>query len=254
MNDRNTKGQFVKGHTANVGRMLTEACKKKISIANKISVKRYYDNGGEPWNKNKKTGLVPSSAFKKGLVPWNKGIKTGIRPFLGKKRTPKTRKKIRDSLRNKYKGEYIGCKICNKRFWASPSDIKGGRKYCSSKCQYGDKESLRKQGIASTLKQLNKKGLNKLELMGSRILRNIGIEFQEQVLMFDKFLVDIVIPSKKLIIQWDGEYWHSKKENRDRDNSSDIYLRKCGYHVLRITDKEIEKDIEGVYIKIIELI
>jgi len=254
MNDRNTKGQFVKGHTTNVGRMLTDACKKKISIANKISVKRYYDNGGEPWHKNKKTGIVPSSAFKKGDVPWNKGIKTGIQPFFGKERTSETKKKIRDSLRNRHKGKYIRCKICNKRFWASPSSINAGRKYCSESCQYGDKEFLRKQGITSTLKQLKKKGLNKLELMGSRILRNIGIEFQEQVLMFGKFLVDIVIPSKKLIIQWDGEYWHSKKKNRDRDNSSDLYLRKCGYHVLRITDKEIGKDIEGVYIKIIESI
>ena len=27
---------------------------------------------GAPWNKGKKTGLVPKSAFKKGMKPWNK--------------------------------------------------------------------------------------------------------------------------------------------------------------------------------------
>jgi len=32
-------------------------------------------NNGTPWNKDKKTGLVPKSAFKKGVTPWNKGIK-----------------------------------------------------------------------------------------------------------------------------------------------------------------------------------
>lgn len=29
----------------------------------------------EAWNKGLKTGLVPKSAFKKGMVPWNKGLK-----------------------------------------------------------------------------------------------------------------------------------------------------------------------------------
>lgn len=29
------------------------------------------------WNKGLKTGLKPSTAFKKGSIPWNKGIKTG---------------------------------------------------------------------------------------------------------------------------------------------------------------------------------
>ena len=49
-----------------------------------------------PWNKGKKTGIIPKTAFKKGhqapptafqvgSVPWNKGINTGIKPWLGKK-------------------------------------------------------------------------------------------------------------------------------------------------------------------------
>ena len=29
-------------------------------------------NTGVPWNRGKKTGLVPRSAFKKGGIPWNK--------------------------------------------------------------------------------------------------------------------------------------------------------------------------------------
>ena len=44
-------------------------------------------------------------------------------------------------------------------------------------------------------------GINKLELAGQKILKEIGIEFQEQVLMFNKFLVDVLIPSKNIIIQ-----------------------------------------------------
>lgn len=40
-------------------------------IMNKIG----REKGCTPWNKGKKTGMVPRSAFKEGFTPWNKGTK-----------------------------------------------------------------------------------------------------------------------------------------------------------------------------------
>ena len=102
-------------------------------------------------------------------------------------------------------------------------------------------------GINSAISQQKSKGLNKLELTGQRILTDIGIEFEEQVLMFNKFLVDVLIPTKNLIIQWDGVYWHSKPKRVILDKSQDAYLKKCGYTVLRITDTEIKNNKSLVY-------
>lgn len=152
---------------------------------------------------------------------------------------------------NKFQGrnkiEYI-CKICSKKFYLSKSLTQNRKypiKYCSIKCRNNDPNF--DAGIKGNIAQQNKKGLNKLELEGRQILKEMGIEFEEQILMFEKFLVDVIIKDSKLIIQWDGEYWHNKPKRKKLDISQDAYMKKCGYNVLRITDNQIKNNIKEVY-------
>jgi len=140
------------------------------------------------------------------------------------------------------------CKVCGKTFkWSKSRITQANPTYCSIGCRNKDEDFMRNCGLNSTIIQQKKKGLNKLELKGRKILQDIGIEFNEQVLMFNKFLVDVLLKNKKIIIQWDGEYWHSKPKRKQLDKSQDAYLSKCGYKVLRITDKEIKNEIGKVY-------
>jgi very-short-patch-repair endonuclease len=140
------------------------------------------------------------------------------------------------------------CKTCNKTFYWSKSRItQANPKYCSIKCRNKDTNHMITCGLNSTIIQQNNKGLNKLELGGRKILKKIGLQFEEQVLMFDKFLVDVLIKDKKIIIQWDGYYWHSKIKRELLDKSQDAYLKKCGYKVIRITDKQIKENEVEVY-------
>jgi very-short-patch-repair endonuclease len=78
----------------------------------------------------------------------------------------------------------------------------------------------------------------------AKALDKVGIEYQEQVIMFDKFMVDFLLSNHPLVIQCDGIYWHDRPENRWRDKGQNNYLAKCGYTVLRFTDKEINSDIQ----------
>jgi very-short-patch-repair endonuclease len=154
------------------------------------------------------------------------------------------------SGRNKIK---FVCKICGSTFGLSKSVVDGRKfdiKYCSIECRNNDKEQMLANSIKGNLAQQNKHGLNKLELSGKRILDDLKINYEEQVLMFNKFLVDVLIEEKKFIIQWDGIYWHTKPKRMFLDKSQDVYFKKCGYNVLRITDKEIKEDINEVYNKI----
>ncbi|MBM4136953.1 MAG: DUF559 domain-containing protein [Nitrospira sp.] len=140
------------------------------------------------------------------------------------------------------------CKICGKVFYWSKSRVKTNNPlYCSWICRLKDKEHIIKNAIKGNLIQQNKKGLNRLEIKGRKMLILMGIDFEEQVLIFNKFLVDILIPNKNLIIQWDGEYWHNKPARKILDKSQDAYLRKCGYNVLRITDKQLKENKDRVY-------
>jgi very-short-patch-repair endonuclease len=143
--------------------------------------------------------------------------------------------------------------LCGKEVYKPKNQLdRASNSFCSQLCanryqkETDQKDRMRKNGTKSILKQLKNKKPTKLEIAGNKILSEIGISFKEQVPMFEKFIVDVLIEEKKIVIQWDGEYWHLKKTNKDRDNSQDKYLQKCGYFVLRYTDKQIKKDREWV--------
>ena len=152
---------------------------------------------------------------------------------------------------NKFQGRkklIFICKMCGKQFKWSKSRIKNNNPlYHNWSCRLKDKEHIRKNSLKGNLVQQYKKGLNKLELAGRKILQDLGIEFNEQVLMFDKFLVDVLLKRKPIVIQWDGEYWHNRPKRKKLDKSQDAYLKKCGYKILRFTDKEIKENKELVY-------
>ena len=51
-------------------------------------------------------------------------------------------------------------------------------------------------------------------------------------------IADILIPSLKLVIEYDGFYWHNGKEKED--NERDIEIRKVGYKVFHVKEDELE--------------
>jgi len=151
------------------------------------------------------------------------------------------------------------CKMCHNTFYWSKSRLKDNNPtYCTIECRNTDEEWIRRASTNGNMAQNRKKGPNKLELLGRQILLNEDIIFEEQILIADKISVDVLIPDKKIIIQWDGDYWHghpSKLKNgipdlrqqkrMNLDKSQDAYLRKCGFTVLRFWEHEVIEEMKN---------
>jgi very-short-patch-repair endonuclease len=146
------------------------------------------------------------------------------------------------------------CKTCGKTFRWSPSRVKQVvPAYCSVSCRTAC-EDWRQSIIAGNLVLQNSKEPTSLEVAGNALLDLLGIEYETQVLICNKFTVDVFIASKNLVIQWDGDYWHGyggAKDERQRkrqrlDKSQDAYMRKAGYKVIRFWEHEVKKEPEKV--------
>lgn len=148
------------------------------------------------------------------------------------------------------------CKTCGKGFKWSPSrTTQANPTYCSIECRNLCPDWKRKAVIEGNLVQQNRKTPSSLEILGSKILDKIGVEYKTQVLIGEKFTVDVLIESCNLIIQWDGDYWHGfngaitkQQLKRQRlDRSQDAYMLKMGYKILRFWEHEVKKEGERVY-------
>lgn len=65
------------------------------------------------------------------------------------------------------------------------------------------------------------------------------------------YIVDFYCPGAKLIVELDGGQ-HLANENIKKDKIRDNYLDGLGFRVLRFSDKDVFKNIEGVLQKIFD--
>jgi very-short-patch-repair endonuclease len=101
------------------------------------------------------------------------------------------------------------------------------------------KEELKKRGLTGLLKQQSMKRPTSIEKTVYDFLLLKGIIFERQKLINNKFLVDVYIPSSNLVIEVDGNYWHSLDRVMKKDKAENAYLGKCGFNLLRLSEEEI---------------
>lgn len=188
----------------------------------------------------------------KGCITWNKGLKC---PQISKamKGRPKslehkknlsiaTKKRLSNPKNHPmWKDDHHYTKICFNcgikfKVRLSKNDIENKLnrgKFCSRRCLNIDR-SRRNSEISPT----------SIEKKVYQELKNRGFLFEKQKLINGKFLVDAYIPVLNLVIECDGDYWHSLDRIIKRDKTKNAYLTKCGFNLLHLTETEINKDVK----------
>jgi len=87
------------------------------------------------------------------------------------------------------------------------------------------------------------------------ILRNsqfYGLKFRRQV-PIGNCIVDFVCEAKNIIIELDGGQ-HNKIKNIEHDNQRTKFLQSKGYIVVRFWNNDIDKNFDGVYLRLKEVL
>ena len=77
--------------------------------------------------------------------------------------------------------------------------------------------------------------------------KRLGYKFRRQH-SIGKYIVDFYCADKKLIIEVDG----SQHIDSAYDAEREVYLKNLGFEVLRFWDNDVNNNLEGVLLKIIE--
>ena len=118
--------------------------------------------------------------------------------------------------------------------------------------------------LARNRKEILKGNPSKLEFTFADILTGLGIEFTHQYEV-DGFDYDFHIPSRNILIEVDGDYWHGNPEkfselnnmqrkNKGLDKLKTIHAERHNYTLQRFWETDIVNNRFEVVSKLIELL
>lgn len=125
------------------------------------------------------------------------------------------------------------CQECGKTFTVRAKLTE--RKYCSRTC--------RNIGIGKTMTCIEKAMLEVFER------EHIVYEKQYPI---GPFTADFAFPDKHVVVECDGKYWHSLEDVQKRDRKKDNYLRRNGWHIVRLSEDEINTNLSQCLLRVEE--
>lgn len=114
----------------------------------------------------------------------------------------------------------LPCATCRKGFRPTPSDARN-RRFCSFRCY---RRFTGETSIEATTRQI-------IESKGITVEREFGIGKRD--------VFDFYVPAYNLLIECDGDYWHSQPHIQLRDAAKTQRAIKAGYQVVRFSESTI---------------
>lgn len=102
------------------------------------------------------------------------------------------------------------------------------------------KEKIRRKSS----RQLFKSKDTSIELKMKKALRKNKIKYRSHI-PIARFCIPDIFIKPNLLIQCDGDYWHSPAKNNGKDKRQDRRLKKLGYKILRFKEHKINSNIDN---------
>jgi len=91
-----------------------------------------------------------------------------------------------------------------------------------------------------------------IETLLYRELERRNVPFARQQVIDGRYLVDALITGARIVIECDGDYWHSLPGRPEQDAKRQKYLQSRGYVVLRFSEAVLRADIAACGQKVVE--
>jgi len=238
------KGQLNPHHSKRMTGKGNPIYGKPRPLSTRIKISQIHkDNGTFIGKKNSMYGKTHSRAVKRRLSKFWKGKWKGSKnPFYGKKHSVSTKKRI-SNIRIE-KGIALG--VNNPMYGRTHTKkvrLKMSR-YLKNLYYKHPEKHINAIMARNYKKQKNKKGgyISKGQVQVYKIIKkyfyksaklNYPVRANGTV-----YFVDVGVPSIRLAIEYDGEYWHRDKPN---ETIREYRIKKKGWKVIRITERDFLK-------------
>jgi very-short-patch-repair endonuclease len=142
-----------------------------------------------------------------------------------------------DELRYVYEREGLSAAAIAKRYGVGANSVRRRLKEC---------------GIETRRLHYTMPRATSIEEIVYTELERRGVTFVKQQVVDGLWVVDALVPGAKLVIECDGQYWHSLPDMEKRDKRKDAYLRSRGYQVFRFPEAAIHADVRACVQRIVD--
>lgn len=211
-----------KRRRGNYGHPIDEDTRRKISE----SVKKR-------WQDKTYQDKVSKAHSHKLSDEWKKNISKGM---IGMKKSKETRKKMSNAQRNKSKQTLEKQSRNWKRQWSTLTKEQQLERL-SAWIEAGHKALRNNKNSWLKPSSIEIKVQEQLDMLGIRYVQQKYINDGER-----GYFLDFYIPSKKLVIEVNGSYWHSLPNRIERDWFLEEYVKSTGRDIIFIWEQEINDE------------
>ena len=175
----------------------------------------------------------------------SKALKGRESPMHGKHHSQETKDKLSKAQKGKSLSLETRCKQSKalQKFWLSDKSNECRDKMSKSAKMYWASlsDDKRRERMLKFAPFINGGKSTSIEEKVKEQLFKYGIKFiQQKCLCGGRFYIDFWLPSYQLVIECNGDYWHSRSERVERDQRLEEYVLSQGKDILWLWEYEIK--------------